>query len=264
MKSRRQGMESAEISTSTHSVLPLALQVASTDPLIVLYIDGYVRIGNANYDESDFSNTINHLTTHTFLGSEGKASWKQFEGRIMQTYDASPDLQKRIQDPVAHVRNQFKESLGQLADAFKHKTFKSDSLSSEDSFELYGADFILDNDLDVWLIEAQDDTGMDGMRILAIVFASHRYCCVAHHFDLVMRFSFFGTEDHYFRLDMHHQIYHGMVTTLEEIWDKQAAGEPILPLHNTGMWQVIYADGWKFEYDGYERTHEKKSCDIKK
>lgn len=129
----------------------------------MFYIDGYVRIGNANYDESDFSNTRSHLTTHTFLGEEGKASYEQLNQHLLEHVDQNPELKETIKDPVSHVRNQFKESIGMLVDAFKGKTFKTGKpLAAEDAFEFYGADCVIDNDLDLWMIEAQDDTGMDG------------------------------------------------------------------------------------------------------
>mmetsp|Transcript_462 Transcript_462/g.681 ORF Transcript_462/g.681 Transcript_462/m.681 type:complete len:503 (-) Transcript_462:38-1546(-) len=207
--------------------------VASMDPLIVLYIDGYVRIGNADYDESDFSNTRNHLTTHTFLGEEGKASYEQLNQKLVDHVEEHPELKATLPtDPATHVRNQFKESIGMLVDTFKKDTFKTGPpLAAEDGFEFYGADCVLDNELDMWMIEAQDDTGMD--------------------------------EDHYFRLEMHHQIFYGMGLVLAEIWDKQAKGLPILPLKNAGKWEVVYADGWRYKYDEYERSKNKKSCGLK-
>ena len=52
-----------------------------------------------------------------------------------------------------------------------------------------------------------------------------------------------------------------MALTLEEIWDKQTKGRPILPLRSTGRWEVIYADGWMFEYNEFERSHQKTPCD---
>jgi len=208
--------------------------VASLDPLIAFYQDGYARIGNADYDETDFSNTRAHLTTHTFLGEEGKGSMDDLGVEVTRIWNSDPELQKRIKDPVTHVRNQFKHALAVVVDSFKGDglSFTTEHLKPEDSFEFYGADFVLDNDLDVWLIEPQDDTGMD--------------------------------EDHYFRLEMHHNIFYGMGMVLGEIWDKQASGKPILPIKNTGMWEIINAGDWMYEYEGYERSADKKSCEVKK
>jgi hypothetical protein len=63
---------------------------------------------------------------------------------------------------------------------------------------------------------------------------------------------------------MHHQIFYGMGLLLSEIWEKQEKGLPILPLENTGKWELVYADAWRFEsQDGYERSKEKESCGIK-
>lgn len=126
--------------------------VASLDPLIVLYHDGYVRIGNSDYSESDFSNTQAHLTTHTQLGAEGKATFAQFA-------DALQDLMKKKgissfpagKNAIDHVRNQIKHSLAEMVEIFKHKSFvPHKSLTTDNSFSFYCADFILDNDLDVW------------------------------------------------------------------------------------------------------------------
>lgn len=52
---------------------------------------------------------------------------------------------------------------------------------------------------------------------------------------------------------MHHQLFGGMATILEEVWAKQEKGLPILPINNNGMWEVVYAGDWMFEYEGYKR-----------
>jgi hypothetical protein len=96
--------------------------VASVEPMIVLYHDRYSRIGNGDYSEHDFKDTTSHLTTHTGLGEEVKDTFQEFEKRLLQHVQSSPNLQ-RIRDPVQHVRNQFKDSLGEFIDAFKDLSF---------------------------------------------------------------------------------------------------------------------------------------------
>lgn len=77
----------------------------------------------------------------------------------------NPHLKRKIADPVSHVRNQFKESIAMLVDAFKEETFKTGQpLSAEDAYGFFGADCVLDNDLDVWMIEAQAGLGLDEVQ----------------------------------------------------------------------------------------------------
>ncbi|KAG7373320.1 tubulin-tyrosine ligase family protein [Nitzschia inconspicua] len=205
--------------------------VASLDPLIVLYHDGYVRIGNSDYTESDFSNTQAHLTTHTELGAEGKATFAQFADALQDLMQkkgiSSFPAGKKAMD---HVRNQMKHSLSEMIQIFKHTAFVPHrSLSTDNSFSLYCADFILDNDLDVWFLEPQYGCGLD--------------------------------EDYYFRLEMHASLFNGMVDVIEEVWEKQEAGrERLLPFKNAGNYEVVHADGISFYYDGYERNHNKPTC----
>jgi hypothetical protein len=206
--------------------------VASLDPLIVMYHDGYVRVGNSEYSEADFSNTVSHLTTHTGLGEEGKGTFDELRQRIVEHHKSSPEL-GRIRDPIEHVRNQFKHSLSEMIAAFREFSFSpGDALSADNGLGFYGADFAVDNDLDVWLIEPQMGCGLD--------------------------------EDYHFRVEMHDQLFSGMVGMVEEVWRKQEAGEPVLPFESSGKWEVIYADGWQYTYEGYERSKNKKQCSTKK
>jgi len=123
--------------------------VASLDPVVVLYLDGYVRIGNSEYNEDNFDKTVSHLTTHTGLGKEDKATYDEFCEHISKHHKASP---------VQHVKNQFKDALAEFVGAFSKRSFShpgEEQLAPENGFGFYGADFILDSDLDVWFIETQ-------------------------------------------------------------------------------------------------------------
>jgi hypothetical protein len=215
--------------------------VVSLDPLIVLYHDGYVRIGNSEYSETDFSDTTAHLTTHTGLGAESKATMAEFEDALNQLYNQQQSAKNtRISlpdgmTPMTHVRSQFKHALAEMVVAFKGESFEKpdgDLLSADNGFNFYCADYILDNDLDAWFIEPQNGCGLD--------------------------------EDYYFRLEMHASLFNGMVDTLTEIIDKQEHGQPVLPLQQSGNWEIIYADGYVYEYRGYERSKNKASCNTEK
>jgi hypothetical protein len=216
--------------------------VASLDPLIVLYHDGYVRIGNSDYSEEDFSDTRAHLTTHTFLGAEGKATFDEFDEMLTKFWErksrrlggggsSSGNYPWPAKSPVGHVRNQFKDALAEMMEVYEKEAFDvpdGKSISAENAFSLYCADFILDNDLDAWFIEPQNGCGLD--------------------------------EDYYFRLEMHGSLFNGMTDIMEEIWHKQERGLPIMPLQNLGNWQILYGDGLIYRYDGYRRSENKASC----
>lgn len=209
--------------------------VASLDPLIILYHDGYVRIGNSEYSEEDFSDTTSHLTTHTGLGAEGKATMDEFEQALNNVYERNSNkIKLAAATPMEHVRNQFKHALGEMAEVFATESFKKPDfkeITSENGFSFYCADYILDNDLDAFFVEPQNGCGLD--------------------------------EDYYFRLEMHGSLFNGMVDVLEEVGRKQEAGVPVMPLENSGNWEVVYADGMVYHYDGYKRSENKASCTTK-
>jgi hypothetical protein len=205
--------------------------VASLDPLIIMYHDGYLRIGNSEYNEGDFSSTTAHLTTHTGLSAEGKGTWDNFIDYVDEAKKNNKKL-KKIKDPILHVKNQVKQVLGEMGAAFKEATFNADKISSENGFGFYGADFIIDWDLDVFFIEPQHGCGLD--------------------------------EDHQFRVDMHNSLFSEMIDATEEIWERQERGLPTdnSNLENLGGYETVYNDGWMFEYDGYSRSKDKKGCEI--
>jgi hypothetical protein len=69
-------------------------------------------------------------------------------------------------------------------------------------------------------------------------------------------------EDYYFRLEMHASLFNGMVDVLEEVGFKQEHNQPLLPLKKSGNWEIIYADGQVYNYNGYERSNTKEWCNV--
>lgn len=207
--------------------------VASVDPLIVLYQTkhNYVRIGAAIYDETNFTNTRSHLTTHTFGANEGKATWDEFRIYIEEFHALQGDRLSHIEHPFQHLENQVKQVLSHLADAFKNMTYHSRGISAENAFTWHAADMILDNDLDVYIIEGTDGPGKD--------------------------------EDYDFRIVMHNVVFGDMIDIVEEVARRQELGQPVdvQEMEQDGIlgsYEVVYNDGWMFQYT-FDRL-EKKGC----
>jgi hypothetical protein len=217
--------------------------VASVDPLVVLYHDGYVRVGGAAYNESDWGSTGQHLTNHAYRAYRGEvdedvladALWR----RVRQHYDANKARLSKIiigGDPVRHVRNQMKEAIGATAEAFKETMTLSDAdtppVTTENLFALYGADFIIDEDLDVYYVEAQTVPGLgDG-------------------YD--------------FRIELFRTLLRPMINIVEEIAVKQEkdAKANILPIESLEGYDVVYAGDWRYRYEGYKRSKDKRGCKL--
>jgi len=140
--------------------------VASIDPPIVMYHDGYVRVGGVSHNETNFSDTDKHLTNHKYrskeVQEEGKVLAKHLYQRIRQHYEANKNhLSKLIRiDPAQHVINQMKESIATLFAAHIDNFPSKLKRKTENIFGLYGMDFIIDNNLSVFFIEAQSSPGI--------------------------------------------------------------------------------------------------------
>jgi len=221
--------------------------VASIDPLLVLYhtTQNYVRIGHAQYDESDFSSTKSHLTTHTFGSGETKATWDEFREYVERhVYESqfrarfySAGTRSTIdtirQDPFGHVQNQMKTIIGHLSDAYKNITFNGRSMVMENGFSWHAADMIIDNNLDVFIIEGTDGPGKD--------------------------------EDYDFRITMHDELLGSVVDIVEDVVKRQEQGRPldVNEMKENGIfgrYEVVYNDGWMFDYR-YERLSQ-RGCAV--
>jgi hypothetical protein len=208
--------------------------VASVDPMIVLFGEGYVRAGAKQYNESDWTTTGQHLTNSHYRGAQENVTNEHLWKRIREHHSRHHTMfqSRGINDPVGHVRNQMKEALGHFAAAFQPSTPKKSSKKrmEQNSFAFYGCDFIIDADLDIWFIEAQSSPGLPKKS---------------------------------YHIATWNRLFPPMINMIEEIAIKQEKDptQSILPLDTMGGgWELVYAAGKIFRYEGYSRSKKKKSC----
>lgn len=146
--------------------------VASTNPLMLFYHDGFLRMSLHKYDVN--SNDKSVLLTNTELS---KSIWDQvakgglFNGMNetelrdfqMWTFAKLHDhLLKtgKTNDPNwldNNLRLQFKKAMVHLLRMSQHTFLKRSSI-----YELFGADFILDNNLNLWFLECNTSPVLKG------------------------------------------------------------------------------------------------------
>ena len=178
-------------------------------------------------------------------------------------------------DPVRYVRNQLKDAIATTVDAFKDDVFtlkttnvaKKTLHGPENRFALWGCDFIIDRDLDVWYVEAQAGPQLKDIND--------------------------------FRIDLYRHMLPPMVNMIEEIAIKQWSTSSSSPTSSSssywplktdlGSWDVVYLSGlasppatdndpaatttttttktkmnantWRYQFTEYQRYNEdKKGC----
>eukprot|EP00548_Thalassiothrix_antarctica_P013122 CAMPEP_0194169778 /NCGR_PEP_ID=MMETSP0154-20130528/4440_1 /TAXON_ID=1049557 /ORGANISM="Thalassiothrix antarctica, Strain L6-D1" /LENGTH=398 /DNA_ID=CAMNT_0038881321 /DNA_START=688 /DNA_END=1884 /DNA_ORIENTATION=- len=207
--------------------------VASVDPLLVFYQDGFVRIG------------YNQTNTHVLKNDRNVVTMEELETYLLKKKDKKK-YKQHTNNVLVHIRNQIKSSLAQLVDVFKENSFQP-TKDREDGFELFCTDFVLTENLDVMLWHSPySDT-----------FSGAAYSM--------------GLEDYYWLMEKNHELFYSTMTIITEVWNKQllrredntADATNFLPMENTGMYQMIYVKNvkekeaaWKFEYD-YNPTNNK-------
>jgi len=215
--------------------------VASLDPLIVLFHDGLVRVSSSKYNEDDFSETRNHLTTYTNSPNEFKAPAKDLANLIREHYkENSRTLKKSIKiDPWEHVRNQMKESIAVTIDAFKGDTFgfQDSEFSADNGYGIYGCDFVIDKNLHALYLEPQLLPGWE--------------------------------EENQFRVNLNQDILQSGFKIVEEIQNKLEMDptSSVLPLNNQGEWDIVYAqsedESWMYRYEGFIPQRRKRCANTK-
>jgi len=129
--------------------------VASTNPVIAYYHDGYLRLSLSEYDSG--SSDLNTFVTNYGVSNPKHKSMsykeiQEYTSWLFKRFEAYLLEQGKVQDPDwlnNYLRPQFKKVMAHLMRMAGGGFFTKSSL-----FELYGVDFIMDENLDVWFIEA--------------------------------------------------------------------------------------------------------------
>jgi len=166
--------------------------VASSDPMIAYYHDGFLRVTLANYDASsgDKKSLLTNLALNQQIYDDAK------EGNLYEGMDEESLKQaqqwsyQRLQDHLLekgiitdpnwldnHLRPQFKKAMIHLLRMTSHRLRKDVT-----TFELYGVDFLLDTNLNLWFIEANSGPAIGGYSVPMEKFILQM---VKDHFEIV-------------------------------------------------------------------------------
>ena len=215
--------------------LRLYYLVASVNPLVVYYHDGALRVSLSQYNDKVFESTTDHLTNLgrndamdncTISLTEWETDLKAHVAKDPSRFP--PEVAK---DPLSHIRNQAKNALAELVAATRDVAFEGFGgwrTHMENYFSLLGGDFIVDQDLHVWMTEAQSSPG-------------------------------YGHETKV-RLSLYEQFLPSAIDIVTEVREKQAAGLPLFPMENTGNYELIYTDDFQFTYDFQHKVQQRGPC----
>lgn len=209
--------------------------MASVDPLVVYYHDGSLRVSLNEYNDQVFASTHEHLTNlgHADTIENCTVSLEDFEIELKAHVAANPSRFPTAvaSDPLGHIRNQAKLAIAELVAATRTVAFhgiRGNRTNMENYFSLLGGDFIVDEDLHVWMTEAQTSPG-------------------------------FGHETKV-RKALYDRFIPSAIDIVTEIIEKQESGLPIFPIMNTGDYELIYTDDYIYTYDFKHKEFPRGPC----
>jgi len=138
------------------------LLVASIDPLIVYYHDGFLRVSLSKYDKYSKDKNVHFTNTHLSKTIFAEAKGNKIGGATEEELrDYQMWLLEDLQEYLLktgkvsnknwldeELRPKFKQAFVHIARMIEKSLYKTPSV-----FELFGLDFVMDEDLNIWFIE---------------------------------------------------------------------------------------------------------------
>ena len=138
--------------------------IASTNPMIAYYHDGLLRVSLESYDEEggDKRSLLTNLALSKDQYEKAENKTEMLEDQMWDFPRFQEYLLKAgvVSDPNwldNYLRPEFKKACIHLLRSVQDKFRKDSSL-----YEVYGVDFIIDTDMNIWFLEANAGPSWDG------------------------------------------------------------------------------------------------------
>lgn len=166
--------------------------IASTNPLIVYYHDGFLRLSLQEYDSKSTDKSVHvtntALSRSLFQTAKENGTYNGMEEKDLKNFQLwmMDELQNYlleegiITDPNwldNYLRPEFKKAMIHLMRMSSQSFLKRSSL-----YELFGLDFMLDSNLQLWFIEANARPALEGDPLKKTIFM---YKMLLDHYDIV-------------------------------------------------------------------------------
>ena len=142
--------------------------ILSINPLVVVYRDGTLRVSLGSYNTRNFTDLKVHLT-NAVMQKKSKFYMKNKE-KTRVTFPEFKDYLNNQKEqyksitnmPFHHIKCQVKKALKTIVLAYKDTlSISNPQLQvTENVFALLGADFMIDNKLNIWITELQSGPGL--------------------------------------------------------------------------------------------------------
>jgi hypothetical protein len=201
-----------------------------------LYHHGFLRVNPNKYNAHDFNSTKDHLTNLGAFEQDARniVSFDDWKIPLKKFVEDNPnDFTQDIRDdPLEHIEKQFMNAIASVVAsqhdiAFRGYGVEDDVTKMENGFALMGGDFIIDRHLNAWLTEVQEGPGL--------------------------------LHESPWKENFNDELLPSVIEIVEEVTEKQTAGEPVSTIENQGDFRLVYNDEFQYRYS-FPRSNKKVLC----